>query len=113
MLARINRITLGGDLRQVARAGTKFRCDFFVASVLRSTPSLPTRFGFVTSARVGGAVLRNTVKRRLRALASQTLDEAPAGYEIVVRAQPASARASFDELSGQWDAMVAQLVARR
>ena len=110
MLARINRITLGGDLRQVAHSGTKFRCSFFVASVLRSTSLSPTRFGFVTSKRVGGAVVRNVVKRRLRALAAQTLRESPRGYEIVVRAQPASAHASFDELSSQWDLMVAQLV---
>jgi len=48
--------------------------------------------GFVVSRAVGGAVVRNRVKRRLRALA-RPLAMADAGqrYHVVVRALPAAA----------------------
>ena len=46
-----------------------------------STP--PTRAGFVVSRAVGGAVVRNQVKRRLRALLADRLPTLPAGSQIV------------------------------
>jgi ribonuclease P protein component len=46
----------------------------------------PTRVGIITSRRVGGAVVRNTVRRRLR--------------EIV--AKSTASAATFDELRAEW-----------
>jgi ribonuclease P protein component len=54
----------------------------------------PARVGFVVSRAVGGAVVRNRVKRRLRASVAQRLGDLPAGVVVVVRAQPAAAAAS-------------------
>ena len=50
-----------------------------------------SRVGFVVSKAVGGAVVRNRVKRRLRHLVAQQLAAAPTGVDVVVRALPASA----------------------
>jgi ribonuclease P protein component len=58
----------------------------------------PARVGFVVSKAVGGAVQRNKVHRRLRALMSAQLPDLPAGSLVVVRALPAAASASYDEL---------------
>jgi ribonuclease P protein component len=55
-----------------------------------------SRVGYAVSRRVGGAVVRNRVKRRLRAIVSD-LPLRP-GYDIVAVPQPLSASASFDEL---------------
>lgn len=55
--------------------------------------------GFVVSRAVGGAVRRNLVERRLRAILSSQLDGLPAGSLTVVRALPASASATYDELA--------------
>jgi ribonuclease P protein component len=63
----------------------------------------PVRAGFVVSRAVGGAVVRNTVKRRLRALTAARLDRLPAGSQVVVRALPAAARASSSELGEALD----------
>jgi ribonuclease P protein component len=63
------------------------------------------RIGFVVSRAVGGAVVRNRVKRRLRHAARAHLALLDAnlgqhgGYDIVVRALPAAADASFAELA--------------
>ena len=47
--------------------------------------------GFVVSKSVGGAVVRNRTKRRLRALIRPLLTELTPGTRLVVRALPAAA----------------------
>ncbi len=55
--------------------------------------------GFVVSKAVGNAVHRNLVKRRLRAATASQLGSLPAAGRVVVRALPASASATYDQLS--------------
>ena len=59
---------------------------------------LPPRVGFVVSKAVGNAVVRNRTKRRLRAGVATRLTGLPAGLDVVVRANPAAADATWDEL---------------
>ena len=58
----------------------------------------PSRFGFIVSKQVGGAVVRNTVRRRLKALSAEVLPSLASGNEIVIRALPSAANASFGDL---------------
>jgi len=113
VLARVNRIVQGDDLRRVSRKGAKFRSPLVIGSWLISESDAPARFGFIVSKQVGGAVARNTVKRRLRALAAQTLSAHPRGYDVVVRAQPGSSAASFEMLAHEWKQLVAHLMESR
>jgi ribonuclease P protein component len=50
----------------------------------------PARFGFIVPKTVGGAVIRNTVKRRLRAAGHSVLPAVAGGTDVVVRALPGS-----------------------
>ena len=59
---------------------------------------LPPRVGFVVSKAVGNAIVRNRTKRRLRASVATRLTGIPAGLDLVVRANPAAAGATWDEL---------------
>lgn len=59
------------------------------------------RVGFVVSKSVGGAVVRNRVKRRLRHATKEHLPETPADTQLVVRALPPAADASWAQLSDQ------------
>lgn len=59
---------------------------------------LPPRVGFVVSKAVGNAVVRNRTKRRLRAAMAGRLSGIPAGVDVVVRANPAAAEASYVQL---------------
>ena len=59
---------------------------------------LPPRVGFVVSKAVGNAVVRNRTKRRLRASVATHLHGIPSGIDLVVRANPAAAEATFAEL---------------
>lgn len=56
------------------------------------------RFGFVVSRKVGKAVVRNRVKRRLREAVRKHLAEIPSGWDIVILARPPSAEARFAEI---------------
>jgi ribonuclease P protein component len=72
----------------------------------------PPRVGFVVSKAVGGAVVRNRTKRRLRALVHQRLNQVPAGTDLVIRANPLAAQASSQELGRDLDALLAKVLRR-
>ena len=61
----------------------------------------PARVGFVVSKAVGDAVTRNRVKRRLRHLARDLVGDLPPGTDVVVRALPAAAWLSSQELGAE------------
>ena len=65
---------------------------------VRSVPNEQplTRYAFAISKRVGNAVVRNRVKRRLREILR--LSGLTEGYDIVIVARPAAAEADFQSL---------------
>ncbi len=67
---------------------------------------LPPRVGFVVSKAVGNAVVRGRTKRRLRAATATRLTGIPHGVDVVVRANPASAQAGWDELDASLGAQL-------
>ena len=48
----------------------------------------PTRFGFIVTKKLGGAVTRNLVRRRLRAICFEYVRQAPTGSDVVIRPLP-------------------------
>jgi ribonuclease P protein component len=68
------------------------------------------RAGFVTGRRVGSAVSRYRVRRRLQHLVAPRLGALPPGTLLVVRALPGSAEASFEQLGAALDAALTAAV---
>lgn len=104
MLAKPHRITRGADYRATVRRGARFTGANTVAYVRLNRDSDVVRFGFIVSKAVGNAVVRNRVRRRLKAAAYEVLPllapvtaDGP-GVDIVIRALPASAQASWATL---------------
>jgi len=58
--------------------------------------------GVVTSRRVGNAVVRNRVRRRLREILRECLPRIASGLRVVVVAKPAAAGAEFGGLRAEW-----------
>jgi len=56
------------------------------------------RFGFIVGKTVAGAVGRNLVKRRMRAIAREVLSQHPSGFDAVVRAQAGAAELEWNRL---------------
>jgi ribonuclease P protein component len=72
----------------------------------------PPRVGFVVSKAVGGAVVRNRTKRRLRALMAARVDVLPSGTDVVIRANPVAAQANSALLSVELDNLLSKVTAR-
>ena len=98
MLPRERRLTKGADFVAVARHGRVAASRCLVLRARRNdAPS--TRFGFAVSKAVGGAVVRNRVKRRLReVLRSGAVFH---GWDVVISARPPAAKATFSELEAE------------
>jgi len=61
-----------------------------------------TRFGLITSRRVGGAVIRNRTRRRLREICRLHRPVILAGWLVITVAKSAAAKATFAELREEW-----------
>jgi ribonuclease P protein component len=98
VLAHANRITSGSDYKAVVRRGVRVVGPHTVAYLRRTTEPTPVRFGFIVAKNVGGAVVRNRVRRRMKAASFDLLPGVPDGTEVVFRALPASVDASWPDL---------------
>ena len=97
MLAVGNRVRTSTDYSHTVRSGARSgRRNVVIYAV--KTGQRPTRVGFIVAKSVGNAVTRNLVKRRLREAAAESLREYPTGFDVVVRALPPAATASWQEL---------------
>ncbi len=114
MLPAAHRLRVSADYRRVTREGRRAASRTLVAH-LAAAESGPTQVGFVVSKQVGGAVVRTQVKRRLRHAVREVLarpEALPGSSRLVVRALPASATASYQELADDLDRCL-QRVAQR
>ena len=58
-----------------------------------------SRFGFSIKKALGGAVVRNRMRRRMREIVRCHRQEIPAGWDIVIHPKSAMARAPFATLT--------------
>lgn len=70
---------------------------FLVVSVL-PTDRKVSRVGFAVSKKVGNAVTRNKIKRRLRAIMLKLGPQVTPGFDLIIGAKKMSSSASFSEL---------------
>lgn len=104
LLARENRLLKADDFRSTMKTGRKLASDHLVTYIQRDESLAHPRFGFIVAKSVGGAVTRNLVKRRLRAIARELLqsDLSTNSLSIVVRALEGASVASFDQLKSEF-----------
>jgi ribonuclease P protein component len=104
VLPQTARLHESADFRRVTRSGVRSGRPTLVVHAARATGST-SRVGFVVSKAVGGAVVRNRVKRRLRHLVALELAGTVAPQDVVVRALPAAATAPSrlgSDLTSAW-----------
>jgi ribonuclease P protein component len=109
VLASRNRLTASGQFQETVRRGQRAGGPLLVVHLLvpvARTGEVPDalaapRAGFVVSRAVGPAVTRNQVKRRLRHLVREHLDDLPPGALLVVRALPPAGTAEAAELRAE------------
>jgi ribonuclease P protein component len=106
VLAKVNRVTRPDDFRTVVRQGRRSATPLAVYYRLERDPAEPARFGFIVSRAVGGAVERNLIRRRMRAVGRELVDQGAHGADVVVRALPASAQRGWASLSADMHAVL-------
>lgn len=73
-------------------------------------PDAPARFGFTVSKKIGGAVVRNRVRRRLRALvAALDLAQVRQGCDYVLIARPGAVERPYQELRADLEQALARV----
>jgi ribonuclease P protein component len=98
MLARENRLIDSAAFRLVVKGGVRLGSQHLVIYLKRDETLSHARFGFIVGKTVAGAVGRNLVKRRLRAISREVLAEHPSGYTLVVRAGAGAAKVEWNRL---------------
>ena len=94
------RLTQSPEFLRVKTEGRAYSGRFMTVGVLKGCAS--TKAGFITSKRVGGAVERNRVRRRLRELVRLTKPLWAPGVWVVLIARKAAVNARFAELRTEW-----------
>ena len=81
------------EFEQAVRRGARSGTSSLVVHLARDADATAAgaHVGFVVAKSVGNAVVRNRVKRRLRAVVSHRIDQLPPGGRLVVRALPGAA----------------------
>src|SRR5947209_2802360 len=97
MLPKHHRLTRSGDFTRVRRRGRSAGGALLHVYVL-PVRSPEIRIGFSVSKKVGKAVVRNRVKRRMREAVRRYIPVMRPGQDVVVIARPAAAQASYCEL---------------
>src|SRR6185295_3373373 len=96
------------DFLEVQERGKKVTAGPLVGLVAPS-PDGKSRLGLTVSSKVGTAVVRNAVRRRLRELFRKRRDRWPGGMHLVVVARPSAREASFATLEGAAEALLSAL----
>lgn len=114
MLPAVSRMRRSAEFAETVRHGARASRRHLSAHLLaRPGVPEPPRVGFVVSRAVGGAVVRNRVRRRLRHLARGYLRSLPDGSLVVVRANPRAATARQAELAAELGQVIEVLVRRQ
>jgi ribonuclease P protein component len=107
-LRQRERLTAPADFSRCYRHGTRLRTRYFTVYAYCREADV-VRLGLAVGKAVGTAVVRNRVKRRLRELFRRHKALVPGGYDLFVRALPASASAPYAVLETAWCEAMAML----
>jgi ribonuclease P protein component len=95
-LPRGRRVRKRADYLAIQGSGRRLSGDHYMLFARRAKGELaPARLGVTVSRKVGGAVLRNKVKRWVRESCRRMQKDLPAGLDLVVVARPSAARAGY------------------
>ena len=105
------RLTDSSEFERVYKQGTAYRGRLF--SVHAFPNELGTlRLGLSVSKKVGNAVVRNTLRRRMREIFGVVSGEAEGDLDLVVSARLAAREATFEELRGEFERALRKLGAK-
>jgi ribonuclease P protein component len=95
------RIVRSSDYRAIYKAGRKIHSKRFILFI-RTNDVGHSRLGLTVSRKIGGAVVRNRVKRLFREIFRKSTGEIPTQLDIVINAKTGCIKASYLELRAEF-----------
>ncbi len=106
----MERLRQRADFLAAAAAGSKVAARAFVLQGRKRTDSGPVRFGFTVSKKVGNAVERNRVRRRLREVVRRFAGKRTrTGHDYVLIGRRAALKLPFDRIVQDFDGALRRL----
>jgi ribonuclease P protein component len=96
------RLTRASEFELIKRDGSVRRGKLLILGVMSAENSGALRAGFITCRRLGSAVVRNRVRRRLREIVRRRQHHLRPGFWIVVIARRDAANATYHALEDEW-----------
>lgn len=105
-----DRLHRRAEFLRVQRIGARFQTDHFVVYAARFPQSETVRLGTTASRRLGNAVMRNRIKRRIRECFRLSLRwKLPAGTAVVVIGRAHAGALEIQSVMGELDGAIAKL----
>lgn len=106
-MQRHYRLRANADFQRVRRVG-KSVANSWLVLIQAPSPTGQSRFGFAVGKKLGGAVERNKIKRRLREHLRLHLQEGHLrpGVDVVIIARSAASSADYETLGGALDQLL-------
>ncbi|HWQ02990.1 MAG TPA: ribonuclease P protein component [Candidatus Nitrosotenuis sp.] len=103
------RLLRRAEFEAVYRGGRRQSGRHFVVFLLpRAENGAPSRFGTSVKRALGGAVVRNRIRRRIREILRLHRQEFLTGWDMVIHPRATVARAKFASLATELTALIAQ-----
>ena len=102
------RIVRSSDYQALYKTGSKIHSSHFVLFSRWNALGHP-RLGITASRKVGGAVVRNRVKRLFREIFRKSLDQIPNRFDMVVNAKSGCGNTHYEDLKAEFLAAVKKL----
>ena len=99
--SKLTRLTDSPEFERVYKQGTAFRGGLLSVHAFPNEIGTP-RLGLSVSKKVGNAVTRNAVRRRIREVFYSTIGRVPGSLDLVVSARPPASEATFEEINEEF-----------
>ena len=104
-MRRRYRLRYNSDFQRVRQHGRFYASPLMVLAFLRNELD-HSRFGFVVSKRLGKAVQRNKIKRRIREAVRLRLPWIKSGFDVVFIARQPMRQASYQQIEQTLDTLL-------
>jgi ribonuclease P protein component len=100
--SRSSRLSRASEFRLVKASGKSWTGKHLILAILTRETEAAPRIGIIATKRLGNAVFRNQVRRRIREIFRLNQHRIQRGFWLVTIARLSSASATFDELRRDW-----------